>query len=217
MLGWVRMLRTQPMDEAARNRALATIERNADMQGRLVQDLLDVSSLITGKLRLTLAPIDLSDVVRAAVETVKPAADAKGVTLRRIDEHPVPLTADAGRLQQVVWNLLTNAIKFTPAGGRIDILTSGTADAVRLSITDSGVGIAPDVLPFVFERFRQGEPSGDRVHGGLGLGLSIVRAVVEAHGGSVSAFSQGRGTGATFVVDLPRRGESAAEKSVISA
>jgi signal transduction histidine kinase len=198
------------MDDAGRTRALAIIERNATIQGQLVQDLLDVSGIITGKLRLTPAAMDLSEVVRAAAETVRPAADAKGVTLRRGDDRPVPLTADAGRLQQVVWNLLSNAIKFTPAGGRVDIAISETPDAVQLSITDSGIGIAPDVLPFVFERFRQGEPGGDRVHGGLGLGLSIVRAVVEAHGGSVGAFSQGRGTGATFVVDLPRGGGNSA-------
>jgi PAS domain S-box-containing protein len=206
MIGWVRILRTQPLDEGSRGKALDTIERNAAVQARLVQDLLDVSSIITGKLRLTVAPLDLRDVVRAAVETVTPAADAKGVEIRRGDGHPVPITGDAGRLQQVVWNLLTNAVKFTPPGGRVDIVLTETAEAVRLAITDSGTGIAPDLLPFIFERFRQGDSSIDRGHGGLGLGLAIVKHVVEAHGGSVRASSEGRGRGATFFVDLPRRG-----------
>ena len=211
MLGWVRMLRTQPMDEAQRQHALGIIERNAGVQARLVQDILDVSSIVTGKLRLSVAPVDLSDVVAAAIETVKPAADAKGVTITREDEHPPSITGDAARLQQAAWNLLTNAVKFTPPGGRIDVRLAGTDGGTRLTIRDTGAGIAPHVVPVIFERFRQGEGA-DRTQGGLGLGLAIVKHVVEAHGGSVTASSEGIGHGATFVVDLPRAPVSGASQ-----
>ena len=203
MLGWVHMLRTQPMNDEQRERALGIVERNAAVQARLVQDILDVSSIVTGKLRLVIASVDLREVVAAAIETIKPAADAKGVTIRREEDRPTPVAGDAARLQQVAWNLLTNAVKFTPSGGRIDVRLAGTEGGVRLTVSDTGVGIAPELAPVMFERFRQGDTA-ERVQGGLGLGLAIVKHVVEAHGGRVTASSQGRDRGSTFVVELPR-------------
>jgi PAS domain S-box-containing protein len=203
MLGWIRMLRTQSMDDGKREHALGIIERNASAQARLVQDMLDMSSIITGKLRLHVVPVAIGDVVAAAIETVRPAADAKGVTVRRTGEAPQPIAGDPHRLQQVVWNLLNNAVKFTPAGGHVEVTVTQTPETTVLTVADDGVGIAPQLLPVVFERFRQGETS-HRLHGGLGLGLSIVKHVVEAHGGSVTAASPGPGRGATFVVELPR-------------
>jgi signal transduction histidine kinase len=203
MLGWVRMLRTQRMNDEQREHALAIVERNAAVQARLVQDILDVSSIVTGKLRLSVAPMDLRDTVAAAIETVNPAADAKGVAIRRAPDRPSPIAGDAARLQQVAWNLLNNAVKFTPSGGRIDVRVEDTDGGTRLTVADTGVGIPAHMLPVIFERFRQGDGA-QRSHGGLGLGLSIVKHVVEAHGGRVTVSSEGEGRGATFVVDLPR-------------
>lgn len=205
LLGWARLLRTTPMDSAGQQRALDIIERNANIQAQLVQDILDVSSIITGKLRLSVAQLDLSEVTGAAIDTVRPAADAKDVEIHRRGAATALMSGDAARLQQAVWNLLANAVKFTPAGGQVEVLLTEGADTVQLTISDSGVGIAPDVLPHVFERFRQGESGPERSGGGLGLGLSIVKHVVEAHGGYVTAASRGRGTGARFVIELPRR------------
>jgi CheY-like chemotaxis protein len=188
----------------AQDRALEAIERNATLQARLVDDLLDVSRIVSGKLDLEMTSVDLAAVVDAAIDSVRPTLLAKGLEVRLdIASSGSYVLGDARRLQQVVWNLLTNAIKFTPQGGHIDVSLSRTSRIVRLSVRDDGEGIAPDVLPRIFERFRQGDASSTREHGGLGLGLAIVRHVIEAHGGAVSAYSEGEGQGAELIVELP--------------
>jgi signal transduction histidine kinase len=204
VFGWARMLQSVDMDEAARHRAVAAIVRGAAAQARLVDDLLDVSRMATGNLRLDLQLLDLRRVVDAALETVRPAAAAKAIEIdTQMDGAPVTVLGAADRLQQVLWNLLINAVKFTPRQGRVHV-GLGRADAdAELTVSDSGEGIAADVLPYVFERFRQEDSSSTRAHAGLGLGLALVRHVVEAHGGSVRAESPGKGKGATFVVRLP--------------
>jgi len=205
MLGWARLLRMGKLDEAARSRALETIERNAHVQEQLIADILDVSRIVTGRLRLDLRPIELAPVVDAAIGTLQPSAAAKGVDLSCTLGRTGKVLGDPDRLQQVVWNLLSNAIKFTPAGGRVTVsLTRAGASAV-ISVTDTGEGIPPSLLPYVFDRFTQGDSSVTRLHGGLGLGLSIVRHLVELHGGHVSARSDGPGEGAAFSVTLPLR------------
>jgi signal transduction histidine kinase/CheY-like chemotaxis protein len=203
--GWARMLTTGQIRENQTRRAIETIERNARAQLQLIEDLLDVSRAISGKLRLTIRPTDIPQIVVAVVESMKPAADAKDVRVDvSSDGESLPVPADPERVQQIVWNLLSNAIKFTPAGGRVDIrVTSRAADAT-IVVSDTGAGIPADFLPYVFDRFRQSEGGTTRVHGGLGLGLAIVRHLVELHGGTVYAESAGPGTGATFRVVLPR-------------
>jgi signal transduction histidine kinase len=209
ILGWVQVLRTGKLDEAAAARALETIERNSRAQAQLIADLLDVSRIITGKLRLDFKPVELHRIIDAALESGRPGADAKGVQLAvSLGRLASPVLGDPDRLQQVVWNLLSNAIKFTPRGGRVEVrLTEAPPNAV-IRISDSGIGIRPDFLPFVFDRFRQAESTQTRSHGGLGLGLSIVRHLVELHGGSVEVESAGEGRGATFTVNLPLRTEA---------
>jgi len=204
VFGWARMLQSADMDEASRRRAVAAIVRGASAQVRLIDDLLDVSRMVTGNLRLDLQLVDVRDVVEAAVETVRPAAAGKGIEIEtQVERAPVSVLGAADRLQQVLWNLLINAVKFTPRGGRVGVrLHRANADA-EVSVGDSGEGIAAEVLPYVFERFRQEDSSSTRAHAGLGLGLALVRHVVEAHGGSVTAHSGGKGNGATFVVRLP--------------
>jgi signal transduction histidine kinase len=204
MLGWIQMLRRGRLSPAATENALQTIERAARAQAQLVSDILDVSRIITGKLRLEPALIDPRAPVEAAVDTLRPAAEAKGVSLALTVEPAVgPVFADADRLQQVVWNLLSNAIKFTPRGGRVAVrLTREDGDAA-ITVQDSGSGIDPDFLPFVFDRFRQADATSTRAYGGLGLGLAIVRYLTELHGGSVTAASDGAGMGATFTVHIP--------------
>ncbi|HWQ34304.1 MAG TPA: ATP-binding protein [Blastocatellia bacterium] len=206
MLGWVVMLRSGRLapDQAAE--ALATIERNARAQNRLIEDLLDVSRIITGRLRLDLQPVAIAQVVEAAVASAQPAAAAKGIVLVN-DADPASGTVrgDADRLQQVVWNLLSNAIRFTPAGGSVIVRLAREDTQVRLTVSDTGEGISPEFLPFVFDRFSQADGSYRRKHGGLGLGLAIVRHLVELHGGEVSVESAGPGCGATFTVTLPLR------------
>lgn len=205
MLGWTRLLRMGKLDAAGRSRALETIERNAHVQEQLIADILDVSRIVTGRLRLDLRPIELAPVLDAAIETLQPSAAAKGVELSCTLSRTGKVLGDPDRLQQVVWNLLSNAIKFTPAGGRVVLsLTRAGATAV-ISVTDTGEGIAPSLLPYVFDRFTQGDSSVTRMHGGLGLGLSIVRHIVELHGGHVAARSKGDRQGATFSVTLPLR------------
>jgi signal transduction histidine kinase len=204
ILGWVQILRTGTMDAAGVARAVETIERNAKAQAQLIADILEVSRIITGKLRLDLHPLDPRSVVKSAVETVRPGAEAKGVALTLfMDSDVEPVSGDPDRLQQVIWNLLTNAIKFTPRGGEVEVRVRPAGSWVEISIRDTGQGIDPEFLPHVFDRFRQADASAARLHGGLGLGLAIVRHLVELHGGTVHAESTGRDRGATFTVKLP--------------
>jgi len=204
ILGWVRLLRSGTLDPASARRGLEVIERNTRTLAQLIEDLLDVSRIITGKLRLEVRPINLASVIVAAMEAVQTAADAKGIRLEAsLDPSMGPITADPDRLQQVVWNLLTNAIKFTTTSGRVDVRLEPADSLARITVSDTGKGIRSELLPFVFDRFRQGETSVSRRHGGLGLGLAIVRHIIELHGGIVRAESPGDGRGATFTVELP--------------
>jgi PAS domain S-box-containing protein len=206
MLGWTRMLRNRMLDETATQHALETIERNVGIQTRLIEDLLDVSRIITGRLRLDVRPLDLNAVIRAALDGVLAAAEAKAIRVEtKLDFPGAHFLGDPGRLQQVMWNLLSNAVKFTPTGGRVEVSLQTDGAHVRISVRDSGQGISPEFLPHVFERFRQAETTSARTHGGLGLGLAIVRHLVELHGGTVQAESPGLGYGATFTVTLPFR------------
>ena len=205
MLGWTRLLRMGKLDAAAMARALETIERNAHIQEQLIADILDVSRIVTGKLRLTPRPMDLSSIVESSLDAVRPAAEAKGLQLTSDVGVSGPVLADPDRLQQVVWNLLANAIKFTPSGGRVSLRVARVGASAVITVADTGEGIAPELLPFVFDRFRQGDASVTRPHGGLGLGLSIVRHIVELHGGHVQAWSEGPDLGSTFSVHLPLR------------
>jgi signal transduction histidine kinase/DNA-binding response OmpR family regulator len=207
ILGWASLLRRGARDAEGLERGLATIERNALAQARLIEDVLDVSRIISGKLRLDLRRVDLVAIVNAAVDVVRPAAAARRVRLS-VDhgvEPTLDLVGDPDRLQQVVWNLLSNAVKFTPSDGAVLLGVERHGSAVRLTVSDTGAGIAAEHLPFIFERFRQVDSSTTRKYGGLGLGLAIVRHLVELHGGSVSASSAGLGSGATFTVELPVR------------
>jgi PAS domain S-box-containing protein len=204
ILGWSQMLQNGNLDETVKERALATIERNARVQNQLIEDVLDISRIITGKLRLVVRPVDLGAVITTAAESLRPAMEAKGIRLKTfIDVQTKLIQGDAERLQQVVWNLLSNAVKFTAEGGEIQILLRDADTSVEVAVTDSGIGIEEDFLPFVFDRFRQLDGSTTRRHGGLGLGLSIVRQLVEMHGGTVRAENNKTGKGASFTVKLP--------------
>lgn len=211
IVGWTRMLLDGMLDEPSVRRALTIIDRNAHAQAQLVTDLLDVSRIIIGKLALNLCPIDLGSVIGAALDTVRPAADAKRIRITSTLGTTRLTSGDFQRLQQVVWNLLSNAIKFTPEGGVVEVkLTEADTGNLRLTVTDSGMGIDPAFLPHVFDRFRQADGSSTRQHGGLGLGLAIVRHLVELHGGTVAAESVGIGKGAALIVELPRLADGAA-------
>lgn len=206
ILGWTHLLRRGglPPDTAAR--ALEIIERNTIAQAVLIDDLLDVARVVTGKLRLHLAPLDLCAAVQAAVDAIRPAADAKAITVRLDAQGEVgEVVGDADRIRQIIWNLLSNAVKFTPEGGRIDVGVAARGADVEITVRDTGIGIRPDFLPHVFDRFRQADGSTTREHGGLGLGLAIVRHLVELHGGCITASSAGERAGATFTVRLPRQ------------
>ena len=204
ILGWTRMLRLGQLSPENSNKALDTIERNARAQAQLVDDLLDVSRIITGKLRMDVRPADPNSFIDAAVESVRPAAEAKGVRVQKVvDTGPVSIPGDPVRLQQVVWNLLSNAIKFTPRGGRVQIRSERVNSHLEIVVSDTGQGIPAEFLPHVFDRFRQADQKTSRQHGGMGLGLAIVRHLVEMHGGTVRAESDGEGMGATFTVQLP--------------
>jgi PAS domain S-box-containing protein len=206
MVGWTRLLRTGMLDEAARDHALEVLERNIKLQAQLIEDLLDVSRIIAGALRLEARPVDLVEVVTAAIDSVRPVAEAKGVRLEADLAGGVgSLLGDPARLQQVVWNLLSNAVKFTPPGGSVEVRLARAESQIHLTVTDTGQGIGPEFLPYVFDRFRQAESTPSRSHGGLGLGLAIARHLVELHGGTVRADSRGPGRGATFTVSLPLR------------
>jgi PAS domain S-box-containing protein len=204
ILGWAQLLRHGQCDPEEAERGLATIERNARSMSQLVDDVLDVSRIITGKLRLNVQPLDLSSVIDAAFDAVRPMARSRNIELQiRLASTPLLLEGDAVRLQQVVWNLLVNAVKFTPEGGQVHLETCATEAGVRIVVSDTGDGIAPDFLPHLFERFTQADTSSRRPHSGLGLGLAIVRQLVELHGGAIHATSPGLGQGATFTVELP--------------
>jgi signal transduction histidine kinase len=202
--GWARMLNQGAVSERQRQQAIQTIERNAQAQTRLIDDLLDVSGVTTGKLRIDVRPVQPADVVQNAIETASPAARAKAIRIEAdIDPNPGPVMGDPERLQQVVWNLLSNAVKFTPNGGVVRVTVKREADDLVIAVHDSGIGISKEFLPHVFDRFRQEESGSRRQYGGLGLGLAIVRSLVELHGGTVAAESDGPGNGAAFVVRLP--------------
>jgi len=204
ILGWSRMMLSGQISREMHQRALETIERNARSQAQLIEDLLDVSRIVSGKLRVEFRAIDLTTVMNAAIEAVRPAAEAKRISIQvAIGSGPVPILGDAERLQQVVWNLLSNAIRFTPVAGRVDVELQRLESSVELRVKDNGVGIKPEFLPHIFDRFTQADSSTTRSYGGLGVGLAIVKALVEVHGGTVSAASEGEGKGAVFTVKLP--------------
>jgi signal transduction histidine kinase len=206
ILGATYMLRNERHDERVFNRALDLIERNAKAQAKIVEDLLDVSRILSGKLHLNWELVEMESVVATAIDTIRPASETKGVLIEtRLGPIRNLVRGDAGRLQQVVWNLLANSVKFTPKGGHITITLDESGGFAELRVTDTGAGIGADFLPHVFDRFRQEDGSRTRMHGGLGLGLAIVRHLVESHGGSVHALSSGDGQGSTFVVRLPVR------------
>lgn len=206
ILGWTQILRAKRLDEVTTNRAFEAIERNAKAQAELIEDMLDVSRIITGRLRLDLQPVELSVAVDAALDSVRPTADAKGVRLdANVPQEVGVISGDPRRLQQIVWNLLSNAVKFTPAGGQVHIKLEQLDSQVKLTVSDTGKGISSNFLPYVFDRFRQAETMVSRTAGGLGLGLSIARHLVELHGGLIEASSEGEGRGATFTVTFPYR------------
>ncbi len=204
MMGWARMLRSGRLDSESREHAIEVIERNAWAQKQIIEDILDVSRVITGKLQLNLAPVDLGLVADAALDAVRPALEAKEIQItKHLDPRVRVIAADGDRLQQVIWNLLSNAAKFTPAGGRIELSIQRAGNSIQIQVSDTGTGIAPEFLPHVFERFRQADGSTTRTHGGLGLGLAIVRHLVELHGGSIKAENRKEGQGAILTVTLP--------------
>jgi len=204
ILGWAHLLLRQPPAPEAIAQGLAVIDRNARMQARLIADLLDMSRIISGQMRLDVQQVELPVVIQAALDSVRPAASAKDVKLHTVlDAVTTAVHGDPARLQQIVWNLVSNAVKFTPRGGRVQVILSRVNSHVEISVSDTGKGIPSDFLPHVFERFRQADSSTTREHGGLGLGLAIVKQLVELHGGTVNAASEGEGKGSTFTVHLP--------------
>ena len=206
ILGWSTLLRTHSLDDATSVRALESIERNAKVQAQLVEDILDLSRIIAGKMSLEFRPLELEQIINAAIDTARPASDAKSIQIQTHCDADVGLVSgDPGRLQQVVWNLLSNAVKFTPNGGRVDVRLERLDSGVQIVVSDTGKGINADFLPLIFDRFRQADSSSTRKYGGLGLGLAIARQIIEMHGGTVRAESRGEGQGATFTVRLPIR------------
>jgi signal transduction histidine kinase/ActR/RegA family two-component response regulator len=204
IIGWSHLIRSGSLDAATVKRAVETIDRNAKSQAQLIEDILDVSRMITGKLRLNNEPVDLSAVINASIDSVQLALDSKDIELEVTLEPSARHTlGDASRLQQIIWNLLANAIKFTPSGGRIEVKVERAESNARIRVSDSGQGISLVFLPFIFDRFRQADGTTTRAHGGLGLGLAIVRHLVELHGGTIQAESAGEGKGATFTIKLP--------------
>jgi PAS domain S-box-containing protein len=204
ILGWTDMMLRKQSDQATVARGLDIVARNTRLQAQLISDLLDISRIVSGKLHLDIQSIHLASVIDAAVETIQHAADQKGIAIdRQLDPSIGPMAGDPARLQQIVWNLLSNALKFTPKGGRVRVVLRRAGSQAELVVEDTGVGIRPDFLPYVFDRFQQADASRTRRFGGLGLGLSIVRSLVEFHGGTVRAASAGEGTGATFTIVLP--------------
>jgi PAS domain S-box-containing protein len=204
ILGWAQILGRKTPDPALLAEGLEVIQRNARLQSRLIADLLDMSRIISGKMRLDIERVELALIIENAIESVRPAAEAKDVRIVSVIEPSIgPLQGDPARLQQVVWNLLSNAVKFTPKGGNVQVVLARVNSHVELAVSDTGKGMKAELVPHVFERFRQGDSSSTRQHGGLGLGLAIVKQLTELHGGSVAAFSEGEGRGSTFTVSLP--------------
>jgi signal transduction histidine kinase/DNA-binding response OmpR family regulator len=213
ILGWSHLVRTGKLDDQQMSRAFETIERNARSQSQLIDDLLDVSRIITGKLQIEPRSLDLCTVIDASIEGVRPAFEAKHIELEtKFESDSCFVAGDPNRLQQIFWNLLSNAIKFTPEGGKVWVTAEQVDSHVRISVGDSGIGISPEFLPYIFDRFRQADGSTTRIHGGLGLGLSIVKHLVQLHGGTVEVKSDGKNKGAMFIVTLPLAEEGAAEK-----
>ena len=204
VLGWAQLLQMPSVTEKEMAEGVTIIERNARAQAQIIEDLLDMSRIISGKVRLEVQNLDLASVIRAAVETVQPAAFAKEIRVRAmLDSVDAPINGDPNRLQQVFWNLLSNAVKFTPKGGKVDVALERVNSHLKVTVTDNGEGIDPAFLPHVFDRFRQADATASRAHGGLGLGLAIVRQLVELHGGTVAVRSEGRNRGSSFIVSLP--------------
>jgi PAS domain S-box-containing protein len=212
ILGWTRILRQGRPDEELYQRATEIIERSARMQSQLIDDLMDTARIVRGKVKLEVQPVNLAPLIERAMDVVRPAADAKGITLDAILAREADqITGDPDRLQQVVWNLLSNAVKFTTEGGRVEVKLGRVDPYIQISVRDTGCGIPPEFMPYLFERYRQADASAARRKGGLGLGLSLVRQLVEMHGGSVTAESEGEDKGATFIVKLPVRAIYTAE------
>jgi PAS domain S-box-containing protein len=205
ILGWSAILKHTGGDDGTRRRAVDAIDRSARAQAQLIEDLLDISRIVRGTLAIAIEPIDGAAVVRAALDVVQPNAESRGVDLRSSGlDHPVPLRADKARLQQIVWNLVSNAIKFTPSGGKVSVALDARDEAMEIVVSDTGIGIRPEFLPHLFERFKQGDIPARSGQRGLGLGLAIVKHLAHAHGGSVTAASDGEGHGSTFTLTLPR-------------
>jgi len=218
IVGWVYLLRSGALDAPASARALETIERNAMLQAQLISDILDMSKIMAARFRLKVRPVALAPVVASAIQSLMAAASAKDIRVQPVlDPSPGIVNGDADRLQQIVWNLLSNAIKFTPEGGRVQVRLARVEDQAEITVEDTGRGIPPSVLPHVFELFRQGDSSNTRPHGGIGLGLAVVRYLVELHGGTVQAASPGEGSGAVFTVRLPLAREDLAKEPVVVA
>ena len=216
--GWARLLEAGKLDQEQSRRAIAIILRNVEVQVRLVDDLLDMSSVVSGRMRLAIQPVNVGDVIGEALDAVRPGADAKGIQLQAVLDSPgAQVSGDPGRLQQVVWNLLYNAVKFTPKQGRVLVKLQHVMSHVEIVVSDTGQGISADLLPYIFDRLRQGDSTRSRAQGGLGIGLALVRHIAELHGGSVFAESPGPGLGATFVVKLPLMVAGVREHAVAQA
>lgn len=203
MLGWARILQDERINNEMRRKGLETILRNAQAQTQLIEDILDFSRIISGKLRIEARKVDLTKVIEEAVDSAIPLASFKNIRLETILDSKAVVSGDPGRLQQVLWNLLTNAVKFTPKNGRVQVRLERINSSVEISVSDTGQGISPEFLPYIFERFRQQDNTKTRRHGGLGLGMAITRHIVELHGGTIRGESPGEGLGATFTVRLP--------------
>jgi signal transduction histidine kinase/ActR/RegA family two-component response regulator len=216
IFGWARILRSKELDPATTH-AVEVIERNAEAQVRLIDEVLDVSRIIKGKMTFVMEPLDLAAILRATIDTVRPAMNAKRIRFEEHIDRLPPVVGDTHRLQQVFWNLLSNALKFTDCDGTISVRLTGSGSSVELAIADTGVGIRRDVLPFVFDRFRQADSSTTRTYGGLGLGLAIVKYIVELHGGTAHAASAGEGHGATFTIQLPVAEGTSAQPATLPA
>jgi signal transduction histidine kinase/CheY-like chemotaxis protein len=210
MLGWTRIVRSGNLDSDGIRRGLDVLDRSVRLQSKLIDDLLDVSRIVTGKLRLDPQRVDLAAIAAVSVDAARPAADAKNIQLTSAIDGPLWMDADPGRLQQIISNVLTNALKFTGSSGHLSVDVTRDNLLARARITDTGIGMSPDLVPFVFERFRQGDSSTTRSHGGLGLGLAIVKRLVELHGGEITASSPGLGKGSTFTITLPLAPDSRA-------